>query len=69
MSVSAPNIDKKMLKSLLVLCESDRERETLRYAVVKSSGLSMTQARKSFGYDNASRRMLNVENAAKGART
>ncbi len=56
---------KKMLKSLLQLCESDREREILRYAVVKSSGLSLTKARKSFGYDNASRRMSHVENAVK----
>ena len=63
MSVSTPNM------SLLQLCESDRERETLRYAVVESSGLSVTQARKSFVWDNAPRMMLNVENAIEHAQS
>ena len=50
-------MDKELLKSLLQLCESDRERECLRYAVVKSSRLSTTQARRTFGFQNLSSRL------------
>jgi hypothetical protein len=60
-------MDKALLRSLLQLCESDRERECLRYAVVKSSGLSTTQACKAFGFQNLSSRLSQVENAIKHA--
>ena len=56
-------MDKALLRSLLQLCESDRERECLRYAVVKSSGLSTTQARKTFGFQNLSCRLSRIDRA------
>ena len=61
-------MDKVLLKSLLQLCESDRERECLRYAVVKSSGLSTTQARQTFGFqNNMSSRLSYVDSVIKHA--
>lgn len=57
-------MDKELLKSLLQLCESDRERECLKYA---GSGLSATQGRKTYGFDNLSSRLLRVDSAIKYA--
>ncbi len=47
-------LDKVCVKLLLSLAQSDRERQCLRYAVVKASGVTPTQARKRFGFQNAS---------------
>lgn len=60
-----PAMDKVLVRSLLHLCESDRERECLTYAVVKSSGLSSTQARKTLGFHGLSRRMSSVDSVLK----
>lgn len=50
------------------LCGWDRERECLSYAVVKSSGLSTAQARKTFGFQNLlSSRLSQVHSAIKHA--
>ena len=54
-------MDKTLIHSLLGLCQSDRERECLRYAVFKASGLSATQARKQFGLESMSQRTRKVE--------
>ena len=45
-------ISKDVVKSLLSLCQSDRERECLRYTVYKASGLSATQTRKRYGFES-----------------
>ena len=54
-------IDKKCVKVLLALARSDRERECLRYAVFKASGISQTEARRRFGFENMTNRAANVE--------
>ena len=43
-------IDKDKIKSLLGLATSDRERELIRYSVLKASYLTQTGARKQFGF-------------------
>ena len=47
-----PTMDKDTVKSLLKLCQSNHERQTVRYAIHKASGLSETQSRKSFGFES-----------------
>ena len=56
-------IDKNILGGLLQLCLSDRERELVRYAAVKSAGLSSTQAQKQLGFQNMTDRVAKVQNA------
>ena len=58
---SVPPLDKATVKSLLGLCQSDKERECIRYAVFKASGVSSTQARKQFGFENMVERSKRVE--------
>ena len=65
----APSISKQELKQLLGLAQSDRERACIRYAVYKASGLSATQARKHFGFQNMPERCKQVEEALKEAQT
>ena len=48
-------------KLILTLPQSNRERETIRYAVYKASGVTPNQAHKHFGFDNISSRALEVE--------
>ena len=55
-------MDKALLRSLLELYDSDRERECLRYA---SSGLSATTAHKTFGFQNLSSRISRVDSVIK----
>lgn len=47
-----PSIDKKEVRAILSLAQSDRERELIRYSVFKSSGISATAARRHFGFQN-----------------
>ena len=54
-------IDKNCVKVLLALARSDRERECLRYAVFKASGVSQTEARRMFGFETMSKRSAKVE--------
>ena len=62
-----PSMSKQELKHLLSLAQSDKERECIRYAVYKASGISATQARKKFGFENMSERCCRVEEALKDA--
>ena len=55
-----PSMTKEELKHLLGLAQSDKERECIR-----TSGLSATQARKQFGFENMSERCERVEGALK----
>ena len=45
------------------LAESNRERERLKYAIVKAAGISHSQAKSVYGFDNMSSRVNKVENA------
>ena len=67
-SSNSDPISKDVVKSLLSLCQSDRERECLRFAVFKGSGLSATQARKRYGFESMSRRSKAVEDALQHAK-
>ena len=54
-------ITKEELKQLLTLTKSDRERECIRYAVFRASGVSQTKARQRFGLENMYERSAHVE--------
>ena len=54
-------LSKDMLRDLLQLACSDRERECIRYTAWKASGLSASAGRKQFGLDNMSKRANHVE--------
>ncbi len=58
---SAPNFLKAELKQLLVLAQSDRERELIKLATFQASGLTKTSARRHFGFENISNRLLRLE--------
>ena len=53
-------IKRHELKALLGLAQSDRERELIRYTAFKSSGLTVTGARKNLGLENMKQRGDNV---------
>lgn len=61
-------ISKEVVKSLLGLCQSDRERECLRYTVFKASGLSATQMRKQYGFESMIERSKVVDTALQHAK-
>ena len=60
-------LDKAQVRMLLAMAQSDRERECLRYAVFKSSGMSATQVRRQYGFENMNARAHNVEECIKQA--
>ena len=47
----SPNLEKDCVKILLGLAQSDRERECIRYAVFKASGMTATRARQQYEFD------------------
>ena len=55
---SAPNFLKAELEQLLVLAQSDRERELIQLATFQASGLNKTSARRHSGFENISNRLL-----------
>ena len=61
------SLSKHEVKSLLAICQSDRERECIRYAIYRSSGVTATQARKQFGFEHMNQRSKRVEEALKHA--
>ena len=61
-TVPVCGIDNSMVKQLLKLAQSDRERECIRYTVFKASGLTQTQARKKYGFEKMGKRARKVEN-------
>ena len=58
-------LTKKDVKQLLGLAQSDRERECLRYAIFKSSGLTPSGARRKFGFERMAERSAEVERCIK----
>lgn len=61
--VNKPSIQKEEVKGLLQLAQSDKERELIRYAIYKSSGISSTAARRIFGFENMVSREKSVQQA------
>ena len=66
--VEKPILDKETIHSLLKLCHSNRERQTIRYAIYKASGLSEIQGRKSFGLENMTAHAERAEAAIQHAK-
>ncbi len=66
--VQSPTMEKKELKALLTMAQSDRERELIRYSVVKTSWLSATGARKAYGLERMKERIRGVEGVIEEAR-
>ena len=58
---STPSLTKVELNQLLVLAQSDREKELVRYTAFRASGLSLSSARRHFGFDNLSEWVAKVE--------
>ncbi|XP_028409254.1 uncharacterized protein LOC114531845 [Dendronephthya gigantea] len=58
---------KDELRCLLTLAESEAEKERIKYAVVKSAGMSADKANKVFGFHNMNRRAEAIELAYKEA--
>ena len=54
-------LDKTSVQKLLGLATSDRERECIRYALFKASGMTQTQARREYGFENMDARAIEVE--------
>ena len=54
-------LDKASVQKLLGLATSDRERECSRYALFKASGMTQTQARREYGFENMDARATEVE--------
>ena len=60
-------MSKSELKDLLSLAQTDKERECVRYAVWKLSGLSVTAARRVYGFENLRERAQKVDTAIEGS--
>ena len=58
---------KEELKKVLALAKSDRERECLRYAVYRASGLASTAACRYFGFKDMKDRAKHVEDCLRDA--
>ena len=54
---------KEDLKKLLLITSSEKERECIKYAIYKSSGITPTQARLRFGLENMATRASKVESS------
>ena len=61
------SLSKNEIKSLLAICQSDRKRVCVRYAAYKASGVTATQARKQFGFEQMNQRSKKVEETLKHA--
>ena len=60
-------LTKEDMKKLLNLAESESERKRLKYAVVKSSGISSTKAKAVYGFDDMTSKINDVEKAMEEA--
>ena len=56
-------MERSCVKMLLNLAQSDRERQCIRYAVFKASGITPTQARRIYGFDSISQSASKVDEA------
>ena len=55
------SLEKPVVKMLLSIAESDRERECLRYAIYKASGMTATMVRRTYGFENTNAHVMCVE--------
>ena len=62
---SLPTLTKKEVKGLLELAESDHERECIRVAIHKASGLSQSGSRQHFGFEQMTKRAAKVDDCIK----
>ena len=68
-STTIPKLSKCELKQLLSIAHSDQEREVIRYTAVKASRLSATAARKYYGFEDMSNRLLKVQKCIEDIKT
>lgn len=54
-------LEKSVVKMLLGIAKSDRERACLRFAIFKASGMTPTAARRRYGFENMSAHVEEVE--------
>ena len=57
-TTAKPNITKDSFRQLLSFAQNRRERETLTYAVYRTSGMSATAARRHYGIENIAKRAV-----------
>ena len=60
-------LEKSAVKLLLSIAQSDRERECIRVAIYKASGISPTEARHRYGFQNMEARASAVDKAIQEA--
>lgn len=56
-------LQKSVVKMLLSIAQSDRERKCLRYAIYSASGMTPTEARRRYGFQHMKRNAKEVEDA------
>ena len=56
-------LDKSAVKLLLSIAQSDRERTSLKYAIIKAGNMTPTAARKAYGFENTQELQQRVEDA------
>ena len=61
-------LSKEEMKELLSFARSDREREVLRYSVYRASGLTSSAARRLYGWERMSERLVVVEESLREAK-
>ena len=66
---SRNEITKEDLRRLLLLCQSDRERQCVRYTVFKASGVTSSAAQKIYGFQNSKLLSREVEDCIVEAET
>lgn len=64
---SEVNLSKETVQELLKLAESSGERQRLKYAIVKAAGMSSTQAKETYGFNDISTKIREVESALEDA--
>lgn len=63
-----PSLSKPELNELLLLAQSDRERELVRYTAFRASGLSKSGARRQYGFQDLFERTAKVEECVQEAK-
>ena len=62
-SQNRQTLEKSSAKLLLGLAQSDRERECIKYAIFKASGMTATRSRRHYGFASMTERAAQVEQA------
>ena len=64
-TVHTAQLEKTFVKILLGLAQSDREREKIRYAIYRASGVTATKARKQYGFEKMSERSARIKEVSR----